>query len=687
MISLDAFEQQHKLLVDFKNHRELFRQEKDVDNYFPSDKLIYLHNLVQMPISNLSKFGSSIWDFNSEADAGNVSINCRGSALKITWNEYHAIPSLVITEIKCITFLYKLSPKLFINKDKNGKHVKSNTLVSVTKYGLAFINHLFELLNDMYGKEYVQSTYFSFLKLNHGMFEKASSTFNNAYCPDLKVFLDNLRHPYTKNIVGDIVTFKSPSTLTWKKTVKKGSKKFKVIPDSIFEKLVYSSSLLIADFLNIMEATPSDVVAIKFLKTKSESLRVFSDYGFTKKIFESYAASRLVNAGYDSGFVMSIFPGLKQGNNFNGANKNLISSSVTRNSRLREITGNDFKDVMKITSIIKYSAQYLIAQFTGMRPSELALIPIDCITEESNIKLIRSKVTKGRKTTLNQLFDDKWVVIPAIEDAIKALQILNQIYQSENLFSNVLTKPNGKNQKYLTSGSFSGQIDSLVEYIFDDETKSNLGFYTYMTRHTLAYQLFRADLGLPFISYQLKHLIQDIEKYTSNGMHSSVTLTYGQIGDKLASGTRGLRKQAEIERVKSTMDPDGVYLGPKGQEHKENLVSIFKGYIAEGYDKEQVFEAMVEQGFALINMGTGFCYGGESEDFDESIPCIGTLRCNPIRCKNAVVTKANAPKWREVYFENTLNLSKPEYVDSRNQIQEAINEAKNVLAYLGESIT
>lgn len=181
-------------------------------------------------------------------------------------------------------------------------------------------------------------------------------------------------------------------------------------------------------------------------------------------------------------------------------------------------------------------------------------------------------------------------------------------------------------------------------------------------------------------------MIQDAERYTSDGVVSPVTLTYGYIGDKLALGTRGLRKQAEIERVKSTMDPDGVYLGPKGVEHKAKLKNLFMGYMAAGYEKQEVFEAMVEQGIALVNMGTGFCYGGRSEDFDESLPCIGTLRCNPVRCSNAVVTKANAPKWREVYVENIQNLTKPEYAENKSQIQEAINEAKRVLEYLGEPI-
>jgi len=49
---------------------------------------------------------------------------------------------------------------------------------------------------------------------------------------------------------------------------------------------------------------------------------------------------------------------------------------------------------------------------------------------------------------------------------------------------------------------------------------------------------------------------------------------------------------------------------------------------------------MAQQGMAVINVGTGMCYGGRVEEFDQSLPCIGSLRCNPNRCHQAVITRA-----------------------------------------------
>ncbi len=81
----------------------------------------------------------------------------------------------------------------------------------------------------------------------------------------------------------------------------------------------------------------------------------------------------------------------------------------------------------------------------------------------------------------------------------------------------------------------------------------------------------------------------------------------------------------------------------------------------------------------------GMCYGGRIEEFDDSLPCIGGLRCNPNRCANSVITKAHAPKWREIYTQNRALLTDPFYQDRLDQINEVINEAKGVLEWLGEA--
>ena len=113
MMNPDIYKLQLNQLVDFKNHRDISYREEELVHSWENNNLSYLQNLMLIPVSSMSSFGSAVWDFNADADAGNVSINCRGSSLRIFWDNYENIPKFVITEIKCISYLYKLSPKLF----------------------------------------------------------------------------------------------------------------------------------------------------------------------------------------------------------------------------------------------------------------------------------------------------------------------------------------------------------------------------------------------------------------------------------------------------------------------------------------------------------------------------------------------------------------------------------------------
>lgn len=213
-------------------------------------------------------------------------------------------------------------------------------------------------------------------------------------------------------------------------------------------------------------------------------------------------------------------------------------------------------------------------------------------------------------------------------------------------------------------------------------------FFMYVLRHTLAYQLFKADLGLPYISHQLKHFGNLVGAFhgASNKGFSTDTLGYGEIGEKLSGSSaesKGLRHKAEIKAIECSFDPDATYAGVNGKDHSERMKKVFHGYQAAGYSKEQIYEAMADQGMAIVNVGSGMCYGGKMEDFDDSLPCIGGLRCNPARCKNAVVTESHIPKWREVYVENMKVLERVSDGPLADQAREAVSEARMVLESLG----
>jgi len=651
-----------------------------------SDKLNYIDSLFQQKVNKTNVFSDQKWDYRE--DSADSSVNISPSALIINFSAYPEIPSFIINEVKCLTALYSMVPTSFKCRGRKKKSIKPVTVVRVTRLGLAFLNHLYCELTDEYGGEYVHEKLNSLSDLSRDMFESSASSFETSFCIDLKIFFDNVSHQFAiKNIFGDTVECDDSHLFDWKVVAGTSGVRVpdKILPEKMYEKMTLHSSLYVTEFLSAMGEDVDDIFSRDYLYEGMHENTKWKATGITKDLFEAYLVCRLRESGYDYDVIRGALGDVHDNDYIYRADGEFWSRPIIT-ARVVDATGLTIKNIYRLIATIKQAAQYLVAQFTGMRPSELADIPLNCLVIENGIPLIKSRVTKGKENLLKGLFDDRWVAIPTITDAVKALTLLNKIFRSEYLFSSMKTVPLNSKPKRLSSASFAGQIKVYIYLLFGEKKPFDISYNSYMTRHTLAYQMFRADVGLPLITYQLKHLVEGVEQYTSNGAYSDTTLGYGGIGESLAKGTRGLRKLAEIESVKSVMDPDGVYIGAKGKEHKERLEKYFSGYIASGYSKEEIFEAMAEQGMALIDVGQGFCYGGQAEDFDESIPCIGSLRCNPIRCKNAIVTKANAPKWRGVYMTNKANLNKPEFADNIVQIKEAMAEASSVLKYLGEDV-
>lgn len=510
-------------------------------------------------------------------------------------------------------------------------------------------------------------------------YKETAKVHSSPYNDDLKQFFSYIQNPHTsEHIFGKNIPAFDSDQFSWKKRYKKKASNA-VMPNWAFDKLIRTASLLVHDFLKTIGEEVSDSFVSRY-ELQNETLYC-SNAGVTQETFQLYRAFRLINAGYPEKYVKSKY-GIPE-ELLNSKNKyNLKDMTAFINKgRYKKIA---LTSIYEQLALISFAAKYLIGQYTGMRPSELAVVDLNtCLIEENGIKLLRSHVFKGKDTFSKGLFDDKWVVIPIVEDAINALNILSSITQQSLVFSAVHTKKHYEKEKPQAPNSISYQIRKFIEFASPND---DLGFNNYMMRHTLAYQLYRLESGLPLISFQLKHLVNTVDKFLSRGSTSDVTMGYGGIADILVESqtAQDLRKQSEIEVIKATADPDGNYLGGKANEHKERLKLAFKGYMASGYSKEEIFEAMAEQGLGVINVGLGYCYGSESSN--DSLPCIGSLKCNPIRCSNAIVSEANAPYWREVYSTNLANLNNPSFADNKEQIKEVINEAKGVLALLGHGV-
>lgn len=661
-----------------------------------ASSIVYIDSLKQKPVSELSIFSENIWDFNN--DYPNAARNVKGAKLRIDFSKYVDIPQFVLTEIKII-FELALLNNLIFKPQKNGRKsqkkgiMKANTLIAIFESGLAFIDEIFKQANHELGYEFIQAKIKTLSDIRADLYHKAAENYNRVKSRELDSFFTYLYSPASlKYVFEKPIAYVDLNSLKWKKLANTDKKKKdQVLPDLIFEYLSKVTSFIIVDFLNTIgnKEKISDINCLERFKASNYSSWANHER-VNYEIFNGYTALRLRDKGYSSSFVKNIIQPYEWMQNKDTD----VLAGLTLRKALRN-RGYQLDNLREYFNLVAYSSMYLVGQYTGMRPSELSEVLVQdcsCLVEDNGVWLIESTVKKHRDEISTGLFDDRWVAIPIVRDAILAASYIGKIKASPYLVSSVDTVSPDSLSRSMNSNGIRHQMDILIHRLLGENAVNQIKFNPYMLRHTLTYQLFRAEVGLPLISFQLKHFVDNISKYTFAGSTSSVTLGYGDIGEMLSKdGSRkgnntSFRRAAELEAIKTAHNPNGIYYGGKANEHKNRLIKIFQGYMAEGYTEEEVYEAMVDQGVAVAYMGQGLCYGGKEEEYDSSLPCIGSLRCNPVRCKQAVVTSRHAPKWREVYILNKTNLNKPEYSHNREQIIAAMNEAKMVLENLGEKV-
>ena len=690
------------ILTGFVNHRRYIMNELNTAKNLDSDlhpqesieSTTYINALMERSVSKISKFSDNVWDFNS--DYPNAAQNVKGAKLRINFLKYKNIPKFVLTELKIILELALLNNLIFrpkLNSRKNNKKgtLKVNSLIPIFEKGLTFINQIFIQISQELGYEFVQTQIKTLSEVNTEHYHEAAKKYEYVKGRELDQFFEYLRSPSAVKYVFDKpLAYVELNSLNWRKlpsTEKKN--KEKVLPDNVFENLSKIASLIVVDFLNAtgQKSKILDINSLEALYSSKYSSWA-NQVRVNHEILNAYIALRLRNKGYSSSSVLSIIEPYDWMLNKNGlaCGLTLRKALTSRNYQLDKLR--------EYFNLVSYSCVYLVAQYTGMRPSELAEVKVQdcsCLVEEHEVWLIKSTVKKHQQEINTGLFDDKWVAIPIVRDAILAASYIAKIKSSPYLISNMDTVSSSNSPIPMGSTGITHQMNNFIVKILDATVANQIKFYPYMLRHTLTYQLFRAEVGLPLISFQLKHFVDSVSKFTSLGATSSVTLGYGEIGEMLSkdgsrTGNKSLRRSAELEAVKTVHNPNGTYYGGRAVEHKTNLIKLFQGYMAEGYTEEEVYEAMADQGMAIVYVGQGICYGNRNEEYDTTLPCIGSLRCNPARCSQAIVTSKHAPKWREVYILNKANLNKPEYAHNREQIQAAIGEAVMVLNSLGEMV-
>jgi integrase len=661
-----------------------------------------LNSLMNLPVSKLSLVKDLLWDFDDGTHL--LARAIQGAKSRIDFGVYESLNTTILFEIK-MSMLCALEIPGVLRQSNRPFSRKTHTILEIFKSTIPFINQMCARKRAVQGDDFFEKSYFSLADFTEEDYSIEAKAFDRAFRSITKQGFQILRsHFLLENLFAKPLVYVELDSLDWARnsvTNKKTRKKKKYFENRVFEKCSREGSFAVVDFLNALneEVSDEDTLGRLELAGYNEARGV----QLTRRNYDIYVAIRLTSRGYTGNQIKPFLYSLEP-DYWSPQRLGMLKDKEALCKLTQAQLDNDFYDYL---THINNSACYIIAQYTGMRPSELAGCMIaDCLTQDDfGHNLIVSTVIKGREV-YGGLFGDKWAAIPIVLDAVKTLRLLNRFKQHPHLFANMNTvKPGMQGEANALSGNgLRHQLCTFLAKVLNPEELEELDVSPYTLRHSLANQMFRAAVGLPFISYQLKHF-GHLASNVGRDRLSIVTIDYGGIGEALTSGgsrDAPSRLDAEKEFIINACDPDGGYAGDNAAAHRARLVEYFKGYLEAGYSKEEIFDRMAELNFAIINVGQGYCYGNATEEHDASLPCIGSLRCNPNRCKNAVVTKANAPKWREIYVQNSLALKKletdssapyselrasGEFAKSVEQLKYAISEAEGVLKQLGLEVS
>ncbi|MEN8427575.1 site-specific integrase, partial [Acinetobacter schindleri] len=459
------------VLTHFTEHRFYIlnslnlTRDQNIECSQPEDagSTTYMDLLMHKPVSKLSRFSDQIWDFNK--DYPNAARNVQGAKLRIDFAKYKDIPKFVLIEIKIIFELALLNNLIFKPQHTGPRSrvkriIKANSLIPYFKSGLTFINEIFKQAANELGYEFVQIKIRTLSDIGSELYYKAAANYERVKGSELDQFFGYLRSPTSlKYVFEKPITYVELNSLPWNKlanVVKE--KKEQVLPDQIFETLSKVASFIVVDFLNAIGDRDriSDTHSLERFNTSNYTSWAYQA-GINQEVLNGYIALRLKNKGYSSSFI-----------------KNLTSpynwmidsdSNIKYGSALRDVLINRGCTLVSLRdyfNLLTYSCMYLVGQYTGMRPSELAEVQVQnssCLLEDNGIWLLESTVKKHQAEISTGLFDDKWVAIAIVRDAILAASYIAKIKASPYLVSNVDTVNPNSLPKPMSSKGITHQMN------------------------------------------------------------------------------------------------------------------------------------------------------------------------------------------------------------------------------------
>lgn len=288
-------------------------------------------------------------------------------------------------------------------------------------------------------------------------------------------------------------------------------------------------------------------------------------------------------------------------------------------------------DVSALIREAHTSALMLILLFTGMRSSETAFLMRNCLNYEHGYWFLKSKVVKDRPKDFP--ISEGWLAVDLTRDAYEILSFICQLTGNSFLFSSpfpgFIKGDRGYSQNVLNT-KFSKWFKRIdINGLF-----ANWKFSIHQCRETLVFQLAKQEVGMPFISMQLKHFHSQF-----NSMPNAVTAGYGQYRSQLMASVANRIANARENALMDVYSENAKFAGGGGEAHKARIDGFFAGLGLFGERRENYIKAMARRGVKLMPTSIGSC----SRNFivsndDRPPPCYGDYQCDP-DCPSHVITE------------------------------------------------
>lgn len=630
-------------------------------NSFSSKEILYFFPegiTAETVVSKHSKFGDSSWIFH---DPENPRLrNYKLSDLCITWHDnddavYTPIPVSTLRVVKLFAFLYLHVPAVVGSRRRGNSKNHPSTACRAVKLLLPFLEHLHEKSLIDGG---ILPTVESLQDVTVRHLRESLRDWDFSRGADLRRLLIYLASPVIQKACEGFAPRWTPTdirSLSFKESQPREDYE-PVFPNPLFRLMSNTATDDIVGFLKFVgEASSSDApgtIPAPFANVAHSGPLIFQTY-------VEYRERQDLWHRYKDGGRM-------------GGGMAAMRSTI---ERMGCTTGELFEYLRRVQE----ASCTLIALYTGARYSDLTGFTVGCLQRIRGMWFLVGTHIKHEDID-NPSEQDLWPAIPAMRDALRCLELFTAFTKNHFLISSLNTAEEDSGAAY-SPGGLTQALERYIGRIDVDGTWTNVRVSPHRCRHTLAHQLARADLGLPFIAHQLKHLHSALRS-----VPPQVTLMYGGISD-LKFERAAQAPKLHYELAKSLYAPESPLAGGGSEEFSQRRKQYFEGKMASGLTKDDIIRGLATKAIPFSSVGMGYCLGRReilNKDGSKQKPaCIGSLQCSPEMCPNALITKEHAHLWIKVAKQNTELAERPEMQHARAELLEKASRAKVILHQLG----